>query len=65
MKFIPRTKAPSTTNKYYLKVGKGGYNKAMEINKKTHSCLPNCCGLSFMEDGWKANNKLTTINMIS
>lgn len=45
MKFIPRTKAPSTTNKYYLKAGKGGYNKAMEIDKKTHSCLPNCCGL--------------------
>ena len=45
MKFIPRTKAPNTTNKYYLKAGKGGYNRAMEIDKKTHSCLPNCCGL--------------------
>lgn len=45
MKFVPRTTAPSSTNKYYLKAGKGGYNRAMEINKTTHSCLPNCCGL--------------------
>ena len=45
MKFVPRTTAPSSTNKYYLKAGKGGYNRAMEIDKTTHSCLPNCCGL--------------------
>ena len=45
MKFIAIKTAPSTTNKWYLKAGKGGYNKAMEIDKKTHSCLPNCCGL--------------------
>lgn len=42
--FKKRTTAPSTTNKYYLKAGKGGYNRAIEINSKTHSCLPNCCG---------------------
>lgn len=46
MKFKPRTTAPSQTNKYYLKAGKGGYNRAMEINKKTHSCLPNCVGMA-------------------
>lgn len=45
MIFNSRTSAPSTTNKFYLKAGKGGYNRAMEINKTTHSCLPNCCGL--------------------
>lgn len=42
--FIKRTTAPSTDNKFYLKAGKGGYNRAMEINSTTHSCLPNCCG---------------------
>ena len=42
--FEKRTSAPSTDNKFYLKAGKGGYNKAMEINSSTHSCLPNCCG---------------------
>ena len=44
MKFVARTKAPSETNKFYIKAGKGGYDRAIEINKKTHSCLPNCCG---------------------
>lgn len=45
MIFESRLKAPSVSNKFYLKAGKGGYNRAMEINKTTHSCLPNCCGL--------------------
>lgn len=45
MKFIARTTAPSSTNKFYIKAGKGGYNRAMEINSKTHECIPNCCGL--------------------
>lgn len=45
MIFKKRTEAPSSSNKYYLKAGKGGYNRAMEINTKTHSCIPNCCGL--------------------
>lgn len=45
MIFEKRTTAPSGSNKFYLKAGKGGYNRAMEINKVTHSCLPNCCGL--------------------
>lgn len=46
MKFVPRTEAPSATNKFYLKAGKGGYNRAMEINKNTYSCLPNCVGMA-------------------
>lgn len=45
-KFVKRTSAPSGTNKYYLKAGKSGYNRAMEINNSTHSCLPNCVGLA-------------------
>lgn len=45
MIFKKRETAPSVTNKFYLKAGKGGYNRALEINKITHSCLPNCCGL--------------------
>lgn len=45
MKFEKRTSSPSIANKFYLKAGKTGYNRAMEINKVTHSCLPNCCGL--------------------
>ena len=45
MKFEKRLTSPSATNKFYLKAGKGGYNRALEINKTTHSCLPNCCGL--------------------
>lgn len=64
MIFIKRTDSPSQTNKYYLKAGKGGYNKAAEINEITHSCLPNCCGLSFMEDGLKVKNKLTMTSTI-
>lgn len=46
MKFIKRTTAPSADNKYYLKAGKGGYNRAMEINSKTHSCLSNCVAMA-------------------
>lgn len=45
MKFVKRLEAPTSDNKFYLKINKGGYNKAMEIDKKSHSCLPNCCGL--------------------
>ena len=59
MKFEKRTTSPSETNKFYIKAGKGGYNRAAEINEITHSCLPNCCGLSYMEDGLKVKNKLT------
>lgn len=42
--FKERTTAPSLTNKFYIKTTKGGYNKAMAIDKKTGSVLPNCCG---------------------
>ena len=69
MKFKERTTAPSQTNKYYLKAGKGGYNRAMEINSKTHSCLPNCVGMahgrwleSQEQTNYKKYDKLPTGN---
>lgn len=57
MIFEKRVKSPSTTNKFYIKAGKGGYNRAMEINKTTHSCLPNCCGL--VHGRWLESQKQT------
>ena len=43
--FKIRKVAPAATNKWYIKTTKGGYNKAMMINRTTGSVLPNCCGL--------------------
>lgn len=60
MLFIKRITAPSKTNKYYIKAGKGGYNKAEEINKTTHLCLPNCCGL--VHGRWLESQKQTEFN---
>lgn len=60
MKFNKRTTAPSADNKFYLKAGKGGYDRAMEINSKTHSCLPNCCGL--VHARWLESRNLTNYN---
>ena len=57
MKFVARTTAPSATNKYYIKAGKGGYNRAMEINTKTHSCLPNCVAMA--HGRWLESQKQT------
>lgn len=42
--FKERTSAPTLTNKFYIKTTKGGYNRAVAIDKKTGSVLPNCCG---------------------
>lgn len=57
MVFKKRTSAPSTTNKYYLSAPKYGYNRAMEINSKTHECIPNCCGL--VHARWLESQKQT------
>ena len=43
--FSPRLSAPSETNKYYLKRGKGGYNPCILITGR--SCLPNCVGYAY------------------
>lgn len=65
MVFEPRTTAPSKTNKFYLKAGKGGYNRTMEINKKTHSCLANCVAMAHGRWLSKANIIQITRNMIN
>ena len=43
--FSPRLSAPSESNKFYLKKGKGGYNPCILIRGK--SCLPNCVGYGY------------------
>ena len=43
--FSPRLSAPSESNKYYLKRGKGGYNPCILISGK--SCIPNCVGYGY------------------
>jgi surface antigen len=45
MEYAPRTSAPNSTNKNYIKNTKGGYNKCMEIKKG--SCIPNCVGYAW------------------
>lgn len=42
--FVPRTTAPSTTDKNWISVKYGGYNHAMVIDSSTGSVLANCCG---------------------
>lgn len=44
-KFIPRLMSPSTTDKYYLHVSKGGLNECIHIGGG--SCLPNCVGYAW------------------
>lgn len=39
-KFIPRTTAPSTTDKYWIHTSKGGLNDCILISG--NSCIPNC-----------------------
>ena len=50
--FIKRDTAPSSTDPYWIKTTKGGYNRCIAINKDTGSVLPNCTGYAwgrFME----------------
>ena len=42
--FVPRTTAPSTTDKNWISVKYGGYNHAMVINSSTGAVIPNCTG---------------------
>lgn len=59
----PRTTAPSETNKYYIHISNGGYNKCIKISGK--SCLPNCVGYAygrFMEIAGKTTCKLPMCN---
>lgn len=62
--YTPRLTAPSYSNPYYLKAGRGGYNRCILI--QGNSCLANCVGYAFgriLEVGGKtANSKLPTCN---
>lgn len=62
--YTARLTAPSTTNPYYLKYGKGGYNRCILISG--NSCLPNCVGYVYGRaleiGGATANAKLPTCN---
>lgn len=62
--FYPRLAAPTATNPYYLKYGRGGYNRCLLITG--NSCLPNCVGYAYgrtLEIGGKTENaKLPTCN---
>ena len=69
MKFKPVLEVPSKTNKYYIGIKYGGYDRALVINTKTGSCLPNCCGLvharwmqSQNQTNYKKYDKLPTGN---
>ena len=44
-KYTPRTKEPSTTDKNFIHMSSGGYNRCIVI--KNGSCLPNCVGYSW------------------
>lgn len=45
MKYSPRLTAPSTSDKNWIKINKGGYNRCLLI--KGNSCLPNCVGYAW------------------
>lgn len=45
--FTRRLSAPSSTNKYYIKTTKGGYNRCIMIDSETGSVLPNCVGYAW------------------
>lgn len=45
MAFTPRTSAPSSTDKNWIQVSYGGYNKCINISKG--SVLPNCVGYAW------------------
>ena len=62
--FKKRTTAPSYSNPYYLKYGRGGYNRCILI--EGNSCLANCVGYAYgrtLEIGGATSNpKLPTCN---
>ena len=62
--YTPRKTAPSYSNPYYLKAGRGGYNRCILISG--NSCLPNCVGYAYgrtLEIGGATSNaKLPTCN---
>ena len=63
MKFNPRKSSPSTSDKHWIHITKGGYNKCILISG--NSCLPNCVGYAwgrFLEAGGITDCKLSRGN---
>lgn len=62
--YSPRYTAPTASNPYYLKYGRGGYNRCILISG--NSCLPNCVGFAYGRSleigGATSNPKLPTCN---
>lgn len=60
--FTPRTKAPATTNKYYIHKSKGGLGETILING--NSVLPNCVGFCWSRafECWGVKPKLSKGN---
>lgn len=62
--YSPRLTAPSATNPYFLKYGRGGYNRCILITG--NSCIPNCVGYAYGRSleigGVTSNPKLPTCN---
>jgi len=63
-KFTPRLTAPAATNKYWINTAYGGKNECIVIDKKTGSCLPNCCGYAWGRayQAWGSRPKLSRAN---
>ena len=63
MKFSPRKSSPSTSDKHWIHISCGGYNKCILISG--NSCLPNCVGYAwgrFLEEGGITDCKLSRGN---
>lgn len=61
--FKKRTKAPSETNKYYIKTTYKGYNKCIIIDYLTGSVLPNCTGYAYGRFMECQGSSVTTCNL--
>lgn len=44
-KFVPRTSAPSTSDKHWIHTSAGGLNECIKITG--NSCIPNCVGYAW------------------
>lgn len=58
MAWWARTWAPETSNKYWINVNYGGFNKCIVIDSSTGSVLPNCTG--YVHGRWMEIGGVTT-----
>lgn len=45
--YIPRTRAPSETDRHWISTKRGGLNECLMIDGRTGSCIPNCTGYAW------------------